>query len=319
MSKLLPLFIAATGLSELDIRAILLNGPSRYKIFPIKKRNGDDRWIAQPARELKALQHAFIEGFLRHLPVHPAATAYRSGLSIKDNAQRHAGSGPILKYDFEDFFPSIRSRDWRAYCDAHAILGDDWDRWATERLLFHRLKGSSILRLSVGAPSSPMLSNVLMYDFDARMVEAVARDKVVYTRYADDLTFSAPRTGYLNAVDAALRRTIRSVQWPKLVINARKTARITSKYSRHVTGLVLANDGKISIGREKKRQLRAEIDHAKKGRKSPQEMARLCGMLAFVNAVEPEFLQKLEGHYGMEVFGEIKKFANLSLRRRPKA
>ena len=86
MSEIYPLLIRETGLSEIDLRLILRTAPSRYKEFPIKKRDGSDRIIAQPARELKVLQRAFVREYLINLPIHPAATAYREGMSILDNA-----------------------------------------------------------------------------------------------------------------------------------------------------------------------------------------------------------------------------------------
>lgn len=75
--------------------------------------------------------------------------------------------------------------------------------------LFHRArKSSEVLILAIGAPSSPRLSNVLMHDFDQMVSEEVKSDKIVYTRYADDLTFSAPRTGHLTRVEPALAKAI---------------------------------------------------------------------------------------------------------------
>jgi RNA-directed DNA polymerase len=316
--SLMPMLIRETGLSQLDIQIILHNAPSRYKRFTIPKRNGERRPIAQPARELKALQRALITGVLSHLPVHPSAKAYRKGVSIADNAAAHAGNGPILKYDFQNFFPSITSRDWAAYCNHHQFLQEEDDQWISERILFYREKGSSTLRLSIGAPSSPLLSNILMYQFDLDISEKIAKDRVTYTRYADDLTFSAARTGYLTVVDGALREVIRKAHWPRLEINEKKTVLATTKYRRQVTGLVLPNDGGISLGRDRKRVIRAAMHHAQNGLLSPEELSQLCGTLAYVHAVEPEFLDRLTLKYGAGLISSIKKHANVSRRKNPK-
>lgn len=315
MSDLLPILIGATGLSEWDIRLILSNAPSRYKHFTIKKRNGGERKIAQPARELKALQRALITSKLSALPVHAAATAYRVGVSIADNASSHAGNGPILKYDFQEFFPSVRAADWRKYCKFNSIFQSEEDLWISERILFQRDKGSRILKLSIGAPSSPIVSNILMHKFDVMLSEALSNDKVTYSRYADDLTFSAPRTGYLTHVDSILRKTIKATPWPRLVINEDKTVLATAKYRRQVTGLVLANDGKISIGRDKKRVIRAALHRAQHDRLTEQELSHLCGMIAFIKSVEPEFVARMEEHYGPELLQRLKRYASVS--RRP--
>jgi len=187
------MLISGTGLTEQDILKIVRNAPVRYKTYPIQKRNGGERIISQPARELKALQRVLVQEFLYHLPTHAAATAYKEGISIKANASAHVQNGPILKFDFKDFFPSITSNDWQRYCEQKNLFADPRDILISTNIFFHRRTGSARLQLAIGAPSSPCLSNILMNDFDTQVTEMVRSDKVTYTRYADDLTFSAKK------------------------------------------------------------------------------------------------------------------------------
>ncbi|MFN3314371.1 MAG: hypothetical protein ACK46Q_13020 [Hyphomonas sp.] len=105
-----------TGMNVGLVERIMRTAPVRYKTYFIPKLSQGYREISQPAIEVKALQRGLIEILLRYLPLHEAATAYRTGMSIKDNALRHAGDGPILKMDFKNFFPSIKPHDWSAYC-----------------------------------------------------------------------------------------------------------------------------------------------------------------------------------------------------------
>lgn len=305
MSKLLPLLIEATGLREHDILSIVSGAPVRYKTYVIPKRNGGVRTISQPARELKALQRVVSAEVLAQMPVHPAATAYRAGASIKANAATHAENGPIIKFDFKDFFPSIAARDWHLYCQKHAVFEDEQDIGISTQILFRRYDRLG-LRLAIGAPSSPILSNVLMYDFDALIAELVSKDEVTYTRYADDLTFSAKRTGFLTGVGKSLKEAIRSTKSPHLKINDDKTVLATTKYKRMVTGLILTNDRKVSIGYKRKRAIRAALNNEKYGRLTLHERVQLAGLLAFVNDVEPEFLARLKAKYGEELIQRLK-------------
>src|SRR5262249_35577279 len=133
-----PILVAGAGLGEHTILSIVRNAPVRYKTYAIQKRNGGERIISQPARELKALQRILTEEILNDLPVHSAATAYRRGVSIKANAGAHAQNGPILKFDFKDFFPSITSLDWRIYCERNALFDDPLDVWISTNVFFHR-------------------------------------------------------------------------------------------------------------------------------------------------------------------------------------
>lgn len=304
MSEIVRVLSEASGLFPSLVREIINRAPVSYKWYTIPKRNGSKRLIAQPAREVKALQRALVD-HLKHLPIHSAATAYRPGLSIRDNALAHAAAGPIKKYDFSDFFPSIRSTDWRTYCHERKLFEAEEDVDLTTQLLFAKFVGRYPHRLAIGAPSSPWVSNVLMYEFDDRISRAVAEDHVTYSRYADDLTFSARRTGYLTGVDRTLRSVIRGLDSPKLTINDQKTVLVTKKYRRVITGLVLADDGRVTIGRDRKRELRAAIHHAQSGRLDAEEQAKLAGLLAHVKSVEPAYFNQLIARYGADLLKRL--------------
>lgn len=297
---------ASTGLAEFDIRSIVRNAPHRYKLYHIPKRSGGQRLICHPARELKALQRALSHEVLQSLPVHPAAAAYREGKSIRDNAEAHAAGGALLKYDLKDFFPSIRDQDWRNYCHKNKIFSSTEDIEVSCRILFWATPRSGSLRLAIGAPSSPLLSNILMYDFDKTISDAVERDKVVYTRYADDMAFSAPRAGHLRYVDRTLRTVLRDQATLRLNINEKKTVLATKKYRRTVTGLVISNEGTVSIGHEKKRNVRAAVHHAIQGKLDDEELRKLGGVLSFIQDVEPAYLNRLKQKYGEKVILAIK-------------
>ncbi|MGJ5078681.1 retron St85 family RNA-directed DNA polymerase [Bradyrhizobium sp. HKCCYLS3013] len=306
MSPLINTLIAETGLSEHDILRIVSNAPRRYKTYTIPKRNGGRRIISQPARELKALQRIVVSEVLSKLPVHSSAMAYRTGLSIRDNAAAHVNNGPILKFDFKDFFPSIIAKDWIRYCKEKNIFSDPGDIGISTQLLFQKSSGSSKLRLAIGAPSSPCVSNILMSDFDTKIAQLVSQDQVTYTRYADDLTFSAKRTGFLNRVEKFLKQVLREVESPQLILNDSKTVTATKKYKRFVTGLVLANDNHVSLGHHRKRSIRAAVHHYTLGKLDLEEQVRLAGMLAFAYGIEPAFVSRLENKYSSAVLQQLK-------------
>src|SRR5690606_2158411 len=136
------------------------------------------------------------------------------------------------------------------------------------------------------------------FHFDTLVFGQCYEQGVAYTRYADDLTFSAPRTGHLNSVRKIVEGALRSLSYPKLTINEAKTVVATRKYKRLVTGLILANDGRVTIGREKKRLISAKVHRFILGKLSYLEVARLSGYLAHINAVEPGFLVVLRRKYG---------------------
>lgn len=306
MKKIIHLLIEETGLLESDLLRIVRNAPRRYKVFEIPKRSGGMREIAQPARELKMLQRVLVHHVLERLPIHDAARAYRSGMSIKDNALPHAGHGSILKMDFKDFFPSIVKNDWENYCRDHAVL-DLLDREISSQIFFRRAKGESRLKLSVGAPSSPILSNILMFKFDKCVFEESAKRGVNYTRYADDLTFSGQSASLVKEMVHVVRSVLSVLAYPRLTVNEQKTILVTAKHRRVVTGVTLTNSGGLSLGRDRKRLISAQVHHALQGLLLPEAMGVLAGQLAFVNVVEPLFLDRLRERYGGEIIATIRK------------
>ncbi len=305
MPKLFQILKQETALPDRDLTKIISTAPERYKSYPIARRNSDrPRIISQPAREVKLMQRILMREILAECPVHKAASAYKLGASIKKNAEHHAGTGPILKFDFTNFFPSIRDVDWVRYAEGLGLESEDIE--ISTKLFFKKERYLRGLRLSIGAPSSPMLSNILMYDIDCAITESIVTSKVRYTRYADDITFSAPRAGFLYGVEKNLRRVLREAKSPVLHLNANKTVMATPKFRRQITGLILTNNGEVSVGRERKRNLSAAVHSALLGAKDKEQVREILGLLAFVSSVEPDFVSRLERKYGHGVVARLK-------------
>jgi retron-type reverse transcriptase len=307
MSKLLDQLGASQLLSQKELMKLIRSSPRRYKVYQIPKRKPNEfRTIAQPAKEVKALQYWVIENLLSQLPVHPAAIGYRQGLNISDNARPHALGRYLLKLDFKDFFPSLTARDFRVFLRRHTLPLEPGDMEAVERILFWKPKGENILCLSIGAPSSPLLSNLLLSDFDTQTAKICASADVTYTRYADDLSFSAENSASLAKIEEAVANLCARMRSPKLTINTEKTVRVSRREARRVTGLVLTNDGKVSLGRDQKRRIRATVHHFVNGALDDQKVKALAGMLAYAKSVEPRFLVRLRRKFGAETIRRIK-------------
>ena len=290
-----------------DLDYLVRSAPYRYKVYQIEKREpGKLRTIAQPARAVKRLQYWVISRVLGKYPIHPAAIAYRIGRNILDNARAHAKKRFILKLDFKDFFHSIKANDFRSFIQRRGPRDlDESDTEYLTRILFWRMTRGGDLVLSIGAPSSPMLSNILLYEFDKRVAEYCKRVQVTYTRYADDLTFSTNRKDLLEHVERKVDEICSGLPFPRLRLNRQKRVHASKATSRRVTGLVLSNDGSVSLGHQRKRRISAAVHHFKGGRLTPEETRALAGMLAFAYSVEPKFLAALERKYGKNVIRKV--------------
>lgn len=288
----------ATGLTMNEVIQIAGIGPKRYKVYQIPKRSGGYRTICHPSRELKALQYVFLREILNELPVHEAATAYKAGSSIKENASRHLASRVILKLDFQRFFPSIKVNDWAKYAKARFPEWTTQDLNFSANVMFWGAGGYRPVCLSIGAPTSPLISNALMYQFDELMSKYALEKHIEYTRYADDITFSSNDFLEKKSVIAHVQKIIDSMEYPTLKLNVAKTKLASKSTSRRVTGLVLTNEGQLSIGRDRKRLISAMVHHALNGRSDGSTLAHLAGLLSFASDVEPEFITSLHLKYG---------------------
>lgn len=281
--------------------------PHRYKVYSIPKRNGlGVRIIAQPAKELKFLQKFVCEKYLGELPVHEACTAYRKNISIKDNALAHVKNNYLLKMDFKDFFPSITPEDLIKHIEKN-LNWRDWeeDKFIIERLFFYLRNRGDDLKLSIGAPTSPFLSNTILYDFDSAITELCKMQNITYTRYADDLAFSTNVKDILFDFAEIVIENLAQCEYPTITINPDKTVFLSRKGNMHITGLVLSNEKKISIGRSKKRHIKSLVYRVLNNGVTEEEKLYLSGYLSFCVSVEPEFIDRLKEKYGVIIINEL--------------
>ncbi|HBP6672202.1 TPA: RNA-directed DNA polymerase [Pseudomonas aeruginosa] len=286
-------------LTDREVARLISRAPYTYKVYSIPKKNGGRRVVAQPARETKILQNFLIENIFKELPVHECATAYKAGSSIAINASIHVGNSYISKFDFSNFFPSITMIDLvrhiKSFFDGRL---DDLEIVDIARVCCIKDRVTDRLHLSIGAPSSPILSNSIMYFFDVAVHKWSSERGVSYTRYADDMTFSTNEKSMSREIELFLVRQVEAMKSPRLSINHEKTIHLSKRHQRKVTGLVLSSEGKVSLGRNRKREISSLIHRFALGQLDPTDVFRLQGLLGFANDAEPDFVVRMRKKYG---------------------
>lgn len=256
--------------------------PVQYDEFSISKRSGGSRTILAPRPKLKQLQRRLLRRLLGRLRAHPAATGFERGHSIVTNARAHVGAAAVLRMDIRDFFPSTASHRLREYFTA---IG-----WGSEAV-YLLLKWTTVDGgLPQGAPTSPRLSNLVNYEMDARLSGLAAGFGAIYTRYADDITFSfrtpdsRPRVG-----DAIwLTKSILAEYGYRPHIKRKLSIRRRHE-SQRVTGLVV-ND-RVNLPRETRRRLRAIAHRIRTGRPATLTAEQLAGWRALMAMIETQRAQ----------------------------
>ena len=292
-------------LSESEVMGFLARAPYKYRVYTIPKRTAGHRVIAQPTKTLKAYQRAFLSLF--ELKIHDCAMAYRKGLSIRDNANQHKNNRYLLKLDLENFFNSITHEIFWDVWQKHYQMPFEKEKLYMEKLLFWSPSKTLVgkLVLSIGAPTSPMLSNFFMYEFDGVISTLCTRQGVTYTRYADDLTFSTNYKDVLFNIPKLVSAQLSELFGGALVVNRRKTIFSSKAHNRHVTGITIDNKGNLSLGRERKRYIKHLVNQYQFDQLDKEDIYHLKGLLAFAKHVEPLLIARLELKYSAKLIAQI--------------
>jgi len=287
----------------------ITSAPRRYKVYEIAKRSGNGtRTIAHPSKELKYIQRHIIDLLQQRIPVHEAALAYEKGRGIKLNAEMHSKNQYLLKMDFKDFFPSITPEHLINVAKKNNLNLSDADIYVLTQTMFWKRNTSSGLCLSIGAPSSPFISNAIMYEFDKELSDICNKMNVVYTRYADDISFSTNSENILYKLPPIIEEQLQRFTFGSIKINQSKTVNSSKKHNRHITGVTITNEGKLSIGRKRKRILSSQIHKYTLGLLPSNEIKVLQGHLGFAHHIDPLFISRMIQKYGQETIKSIQGF-----------
>ncbi len=220
-----------------------------HNVF-IPKSDGSKRKLSVPDLILKQVQKSIADNILVQYPVSRYAKAYKTGSSVQQNALPHVGKKKILKLDIEGFFDHImysKIKDTVFYEEKFA----EPIRILLTMLCYYKEV------LPQGAPTSPAITNIIMYDFDEKVGAYCSNKNIAYTRYCDDMTFSG------NFDEKEIIGFVKDELYKLgLFLKNRKTAVIPATKRQAVTGIVV--NEKVNITKEYKKKIRQEIYYIKK-------------------------------------------------------
>lgn len=247
---------------------------SKYVEFEIPKSTKGVRKISAPIPELKLAQSRLahvLQDCLMEIEKGQASGesciishGFKRHLSISTNGARHVDKKWVLNFDLKDFFPSINFGRVRGFFmkNKHFLL-DEKAATIVAQLACHN--GS----LPQGAPTSPVISNLVANHLDIRLSRVATKNRCTYTRYADDLTFSTNKSEFPKGIaidrnnghpsgDWELSKKIRSeVKRSGFEVNSDKTRMLFRRSRQDVTGLVV--NSKVNVKRELYKQVRAQV------------------------------------------------------------
>lgn len=252
------------------------------------------RLIAAPGRPLKLRQVWILKNMLECVEIPECVHGFVKNRSIKTNAMCHVGKNQVLCLDLADFFPSIHEAKVKKVFEKLGCtekVADFYTRLCTWRG-----------KLPQGAPTSPYLANLVFDPIDYILMEFAEKHDLVYTRYADDLTFSADF-----GLEKLQEKIITLIEENGFQVNKKKTHIMEKPYRKIITGLIVTDE--VRVPKRFKKKLRQEIYYCRKygiaqhlettGRTSAVNFREyLYGKAYFIKMVEPEvgenFLSQLD-------------------------
>ena len=249
-------------ISDKDLIYYLYRLPDikKYYSFEIQKKNGKPRIISAPTTSLKILQHKLNCILSIIFPPKLSSHGFVKGRSIKTNAITHVKSKYVLNIDLKDFFPSINFGRVRGMFMAYPYYLSPSVATVLSQICCHNGK------LPQGAPTSPIISNMICAKLDSQLLDLTKQNKCLFTRYADDITFSTRKKSFPKAIAYTdkttnqihvgndLRDTIESNGF---FINNEKVWFRARDRRQTVTGLIV-NDF-VNVTRKYKNQVRAML------------------------------------------------------------
>lgn len=212
-------FAHLTKFPESYLRSVVNRHNASYTSYAIPKRSGGSRYLQIPSDELKGLQRWINCEILYRLPVHSSCYSYHKNSSIVQCAEKHCSSKWLIKLDIENFFDTINEVEvYKVFrkigykpliafglariCTYQPIsVLQNKKNWVqfnknSDEMPFQKKHIRHFGRVPQGAPTSPMLSNLVLADLDEKLSSYAQKRGGIYTRYADDLFISFSQNNF---------------------------------------------------------------------------------------------------------------------------
>lgn len=239
----------------------------RYRQFKIKKKSGGYRTITAPRSQSFMIMLQAVNDILKAMYT-PSnyAMGFTEGRSIVSNAIVHKGQNYIFNIDLKDFFPSIEQwRVWKRLQQkpfefpkeiANVLAGlcsMRQTRTSIDDTKIHENDKLYQYVLPQGAPTSPIITNMICDTLDRRLAGLAKRFGLQYTRYADDITFSSMH--YVFEPNGEFRKELcRIITEQGFIINEDKTRLQRLGARQEVTGIIVSH--KLNVTQKYVRDIR---------------------------------------------------------------
>lgn len=251
--------------------------PKNYRVVSLTKK-GKNRLLSVPSDQLKNFQKAILKNILIFdFPVYVQGGI--SGRSIVKNANFHKQKNWVACLDIHKFFPSVHYSKVR---DVFINLGCSND---IATVLTHFTTYN--YELPQGAPTSPVIANLILYNFDVRVSNLCKTKRLQYSRYFDDVTISGNKK-----LDSTCSKVVKIAKDEGFNIptdNPKKFNKMYKSSPQIVTGLIV-NGKKLKPNDDFISDLIKNIEILSQGHYPSLDiyklMERTKGMISFLESID---------------------------------
>ncbi len=262
---------------------------SYYRTFQIPKRRGGFREICAPDEELKLLQTQVAKLFtktMKFLP-HNAAHGFTKKRNCKTSLEIHQAhrSRWFLKLDIKDFFPNtsymqVVNAMQHVYPFCCLTPRQQWLFAAVCTLGEHTPQG---------APTSPVITNLVMVAEDVNITNYCKAHNLIYTRYADDMLISSKVSFNWEETQQHIQAILENYE-----LKTEKTRYGSFNGRNWNLGLMYNNSNSITVGHAKKKLVKNLVHNfeTKEECRTRENYYHLLGLVGYCRYIEPAYFDQ---------------------------
>ncbi len=289
----------AIGVSPRLLTSFIHAPQNHYRKFEIGKRGGGSRVINSPRTFIKVVQYFILDYFLFRLQNHEVCHSFQRGKSILSNSLPHINRCYVANLDIKDFFPSI-TQDRVFSLLKNNNFGEQLSKTISRIVTLNN-------ELPQGAPTSPSISNAILYNFDHDLTHFAEPLGLSVTRYADDITISGENRESILRTIVFAEEALKKIG---LLINHKKTRIATKGGQQKVTGIVVNEVAQPP--RKLRKQIRAMFHNAEQ--KPQHNISQLPSLKGYVSYLQ-SFPHLRDSEQINKYLGVCKKIAAINVQQ----
>jgi retron-type reverse transcriptase len=171
------------SISDKELNYLSLHSRRLYRSRLLPKRSGGFRLLEAPNDRLKHIHRMLLSTFEKIYVPRNSVHGFTKGRSVMSNAAVHQKRPFLLNIDLKNYFETITFKRVRGLLQSLGVSLEVAN-------VISRLTVTNN-RLPQGAPTSPILANMVSFSLDVELHNFAKKNNMRYTRYADDISLSS--------------------------------------------------------------------------------------------------------------------------------